>query len=65
MSVHLLHSSFPHTLHTLSLTREGLDVLEIDQLMEKVKELEGENGKLKKMLADKEKKEKEKGINVI
>ena len=42
--------------------REGLDVLEIDQLMEKVKELEYENEKLKKVITDKEKKEKERGI---
>ena len=44
--------------------REGLDALEFDQLMEKIKVLESENSKMRETLAEKEKKEvqeKEKG----
>jgi len=38
-------------------------VLEIDQLMEKIRKLEEENSKMKQTLVEKERKEKEKGLN--
>jgi len=44
---------------------EGLDALELDQLMEKIKVLENENAKMKETLAEKEKKENQDKEKVI